>query len=351
MSKNKGKKKLTPEELYAFSDEMGMMIEGGVSAVEAITLMLEESEGEADKKLLKDMQEVVYETSSFSKAVEKTEVFPEYYNQMISLGEQTGNMDKTLLSLSNHYDRQVSIRKAVKSAVGYPLLMVAMMFTIIIVLVTKIMPIFEKVFNQLGSDMDGMSGGLLQVGKFLGRYAIVFLVLVILAVGIVIYLFNTKKGKERLVRFGCHFKSIRRIVNKLEMSYFASGMAMTLSSGMDIMEALNVSSNLVSSDKFKAKIEKCKESFTETMDIGKALNAAGIFTGLYGRMVILSSRTGNMEQTMEKIASTYQQEADDEINGLISIVEPTLVILMSVIVGMILLSVMLPLLSIMTGMN
>ena len=351
MSKVKTKRKLSPEELYAFSDEMGMMIEGGVPAVEAITLMLEESDGEADKRLLKEMQDVIYETSSFSKAVEKTGVFPEYYNKMISLGESTGKTDSTLISLSHHYERQVSVRKAVKSAIGYPLLMVAMMFAIIIVLITKIMPIFEKVFNQLGSEMEGVSGGLLSLGKFLGRYAAVFLILIALIVVGLIILANSKKGKDRLIGFGYHFKSIRSIIDKLSISSFASGMAMTLSSGMDIMQALELSSDLIISKSFREKIEKCKESFMETMDIGKALHASGIFTGLYGRMVILSSRTGNMEQTMEKIANTYQEESDDEINGLISIVEPTLVILMSVIVGMILLSVMLPLLSIMAGMN
>ena len=86
------------------------------------------------------------------------------------------------------------------------------------------------------------------------------------------------------------------------------------------------------------------------MDIGKAFSESGIFSGLYGRMAILGAKTGNMESVLEKVANTYQEEADNEINELIAIVEPTLIIVLSIIVGLILLSVMLPLLNIMSGM-
>ena len=127
-------------------------------------------------------------------------------------------------------------------------------------------------------------------------------------------------------------------------------MSMTLSSGMDVMQALDVSGRIVDAPDFEAKVEKCKDSFAESMDIGKAFSLSGIFGGLYGKMAILGAKTGNMETVLEKVASTYQEEADEEINDLIAVVEPTLVIILSIIVGIILLSVMLPLLNIMSGM-
>ena len=349
--KNSKQKKLLPEELYAFSDEMGMMIEGGVSALEGVTLMMEEASSEKDRELLKDMHDVISETSSFATAVKHTGVFPEYYNEMITIGEQTGKTDSTLIALSNHYEREHNIKKAIRSAIGYPILMVSMMFAIIIVLVTQIMPIFERVFEQLGSNMEGVSGGLLSVGKFLGRYAVLIFVILVFIIGMIVYLSKNLKGRKFLMNIFYHFKTFRNIFDKLAASRFASGMAMTLSSGMDIMQAIEVSARLVDNTRLDEKIEKLKETFMNTMDLGKAFQTSGIFSGIYGRMVVLANRTGRVEQAMEKIADTYQTEADDEINGLISVVEPTLVILMSVVVGMILLSVMLPLLSIMAGLN
>lgn len=344
-------KMLSAEELFAFADEMSMMIESGISAIEGLTLMLEESDVEEEKKLLSDMRDTMYDTGSFSMAVEQIKVFPEYFCYMLRMGEQTGKTDEVLRSLARHYNREYEIAKAIKSAVSYPLLMVTMMLIIIVVLVTQIMPIFEKVFIQLGTSMGGISGGILEIGKFLGQYAAVFFIALVVVAGVGIYLVKSEKGKAFLVKLCSKNKTFYSIYNKIEVSRFASGMAMTISSGMDMTQALEMAGGLVKSEDFKEKLTVCKKQLQDTMDIGNAFSESHIFSGLYGKMAILAAKTGNLEQVMEKVADTYQNEADEEIHRLIAVVEPTLVIVLSVVVGMILLSVMLPLLSIMAGMN
>ena len=346
----KTRKKLTAEELYAFSDEMGMMINSGVSAIQGITMMLDESEGGEEKELLTQMEQIVGETGSLSRAIDETGVFPDYFVEMAKMGETTGKMDSVLTNLAAHYSREMAISNAIRSAVTYPLMMVAMMLVIIIVLVTEIMPVFSRVFNQLGGTMDGLSAGFLAVGTFMKSNGIILLLLLLAIVIFVIILNKTTWGKAH--RNGVLYKSRRfkSIHSKIATSRFASAMAMTLSSGMDVMQALDVSGRIVEAPDFESKVEKCKDSFAETMDIGKAFSLSGIFGGLYGRMAILGAKTGNMENVLEKVATTYQEEADEEINDLIAVVEPTLVIILSVIVGIILLSVMLPLLNIMSGM-
>ncbi len=349
MSK-KSRKQLTSEELYAFSDEMGMMISSGVSAIQGITMMLDESEGGEEKELLTDMEKVVGETGSLSKAIDESEVFPDYFVEMAKMGEQTGKMDSVLTNLASHYFREMAISSAIRSAVTYPLMMVAMMLVIIIVLVTEIMPVFDRVFKQLGGTMDGLSAGFLAVGKFMKSNGIILLLILLALVVLCIIINKTTWGKNRRNAILYKSKRFKSIHSKIATSRFASAMAMTLSSGMDVMQALDVSGNIVEAPEFEQKVEKCKDSFAETMDIGKAFSLSGIFGGLYGRMAILGAKTGNMETVLEKVATTYQEQADEEINDLIAVVEPTLVIILSVIVGIILLSVMLPLLNIMSGM-
>ncbi len=346
----KSRKKLTAEELYAFSDEMGMMISSGVSAIQGLTMMIDESAGGEEKELLTEMEAIVSETGSLSRAIESVDVFPDYFVEMAKMGEATGKMDSVLVNLAAHYSREMAISNAIRSAVTYPLMMVAMMLIIIIVLVTEIMPVFDRVFKQLGGTMDGLSAGFLAVGTFMKAHGAIFLLILLAIVIYVIVLNKTTWGKNH--RNGILYKSRRfkSIHSKIATSRFASAMAMTLSSGMDVMQALDVSGHIVEAPDFEAKVEKCKDSFAETMDIGKAFSLSGIFGGLYGRMAILGAKTGNMENVLEKVASTYQEEADEEINDLIAVVEPTLVIVLSVIVGIILLSVMLPLLNVMSGM-
>lgn len=349
--KNAYGKRLSSEELFAFSDEMYMMIASGVSALEALTLMLEESQDAAEKALLEQMQDEMYATGSFAMAVRETAVFPAYYTHMIEIGEQTGKTDEVLRALASHYERETAIYRAIRSAVSYPLLMVTMMLLIIIVLVTQIMPIFERVFIQLGSSMEGFSGGLLQAGSFLTRYSAVFAVLLVVLILSALYLIRTENGRKRLTDLLCRLQTFRSIYDKIMLSRFASGMSMTLSSGMDINQALEVAGGLVASPRLQQKLQKCAGELENTSDIGAAISASGIFTGLYGRMVVLAAKTGNLEQVMEKAAATYQDEADEEIQGLIAVVEPTLVIVLSIVVGLILMSVMLPLLNIMTSMH
>lgn len=347
--RKKWNKKLSAEELFAFSDEMYMMIASGVSSLEAITLMMEETDDPVEKELLGKMQDTMYAGGSFAMAVRDAEVFPEYYTYMVEIGEQTGKTDEVLRSLANHYERENAIYSAIRSAVSYPLLMVTMMLIIIIVLVTKIMPIFERVFIQLGSSMEGFSGGLLRAGSFLTQYSALFVGLLLVLIAFAITMIRTPNGRKRLTAFVCKMKSFRSIYDKIMISRFASGMAMTISSGMDMSRCLEVAGGLVTSDWMKQKINDCAQKYENDNDIASAFSLSGIFTGLYGKMVILAAKTGNLEQVMEKVADTYQDEADDEIHSLIAVVEPTLVIVLSIVVGLILLSVMLPLLNIMTG--
>jgi len=347
---DKSRKKLTAEELYAFSDEMGMMISSGVSSIQGITMMLDESQGGEEKELLTEMESIVSETGSLSKAIESVDVFPDYFVEMAKMGETTGKMDSVLTNLAAHYSREMAISNAIRSAVTYPLMMVAMMLVIIVVLVTEIMPVFDRVFKQLGGTMDGLSAGFLAVGSFMKENGVIMLIILLAIVIYFIVINKTAWGKNHRNNLLYKSRRFKSIHSKIATSRFASAMAMTLSSGMDVMQALDVSGRIVEAPDFEKKLEKCKDSFAETMDIGRAFSLSGIFGGLYGKMAILGAKTGNMENVLEKVATTYQEEADEEINDFIAVVEPTLVIILSVIVGIILLSVMLPLLNIMSGM-
>ncbi|MCR4567630.1 MAG: type II secretion system F family protein [Pseudobutyrivibrio sp.] len=347
---DKSRKKLTAEELYAFSDEMGMMISSGVSAIQGLTMMIDESQGGEEKELLTEMEKVVGETGSLAKAIEDSKVFPDYFIEMAKMGEQTGKMDSVLINLAAHYSREMAISNAIRSAVTYPLMMVGMMLVIIIVLVTEIMPVFDRVFKQLGGTMDGLSAGFLALGSFMKSNGVILLAILFVIIVYAIIINKSTWGKNHRNTILYKSRRFRSIHSKIATSRFASAMAMTLSSGMDVMQALDVSGRIVEAPDFEKKLDKCKDSFAETMDIGKAFSLSGIFGGLYGRMAILGAKTGNMENVLEKVATTYQEEADEEINDFIAVVEPTLVIVLSVIVGIILLSVMLPLLNIMSGM-
>ena len=137
---------------------------------------------------------------------------------------------------------------------------------------------------------------------------------------------------------------------KLTACRFASGMSLTLSSGLSPEESLHLASGLIDQESFKEKIDLCRSSLESGGELHKALADAGIFTGIYARMASIGDRTGVLDEVMQNIADQYQEEIDQKFAGLMAALEPTLVIILSLVVGIILLSVMLPLMGIMSNL-
>ena len=151
-------------------------------------------------------------------------------------------------------------------------------------------------------------------------------------------------------RAGYHLRFIRPIYEEIAACRFASGMALTLSSGLNPERSMELVSALSDDPFFLEKLNQCQKEIEEGADLSEALHNAGIFSGVYARMASIGAKTGSMEQVMSRLAKLYQDDIDSRMNNTLAVLEPTLVIVLSVIVGAILFSVMLPLLGIMAGL-
>ena len=177
MEKRTQQGKLTNLEIASFCSEMAMILKSGISSLEGVDLLREDAQTKAEKELLNEIYQSVMDTGRLDQALEETKVFPEYLIRMTQIGEETGTLDEVMESLAEHYDREEAIRRSVRSAISYPLLMIGMMLVIIIILMTKVMPVFDQVFRQFGQEMTGFSRGILLAGNALSRYSAVFAVL------------------------------------------------------------------------------------------------------------------------------------------------------------------------------
>lgn len=341
---------LSNTETAAFCSQMAMILHSGISTLEGISLMLEDTKEQEEIKFLTCIEETLQTTGNFQEALSSTGAFPAYMLHMVQIGEYSGKLDEVMEALSIHYEREAGIAQAIKNAVTYPLIMVFMMLLVILVLVTKVMPIFNQVFRQLGSEMTGLSKAILDFGTAINRYSVVLIVLVALLAALVLYFGKTKSGREKFSSFASRLGWTKAFTEKLAACRFASGMSLTLSSGMNPEECLNLASNLTNNEEFNKKLEVCREAVNNGEDLSHSLLEAGIFSGIYARMVSIGSKTGSLDEIMHEIADKYQEEIDQRFTNVISILEPTLVIALSVIVGMILLSVMLPLMGIMSSL-
>lgn len=342
------KKLLNNQELSMFCDQIAMILEAGISPMEGISIMLEDTTSTEGKEILKTISEMCNVGESFYNSVEAAGVFPKYALDMIRIGEQAGKLEEVMKSLAFHYNREENIARGIKSAVTYPLMIVAMMLVVILVLVIKVLPIFNDVFKQLGTEMTGFSKAMLDFGEGVSRYALVIVIVAVVIIAAIFVLTKTNGGRAKLSGFLSKFFATRTLYDKIASGRFASGMALTMSAGLDTDESLSMVCELVNNDEVSAKVEKCKEMMQKGFSFADALCGTGIFTNMYARMITVGYKTGSIDKVLEKIAIGYENEVDERISNLISVLEPTLVIILSVVVCLILLSVMLPLMGIMT---
>ena len=168
------KKLLSNEEIASFCSQTAMLFQAGIPPMEGMAILQSDAGSPEGKAIFDEILTVCRQGESFHKALESTNVFPDYCLRMIALGEESGNLDVCMLSLADYYEKEDAISHSIWDAVTYPFIMIAMMAAVIVVLVSRVMPIFEQVYVELGSEMTGFAASLLRVGNHLNRYSFVF---------------------------------------------------------------------------------------------------------------------------------------------------------------------------------
>lgn len=348
---NKKKNNIKPLsylELSYFCGQMAILLKSGISAIEGVEMMEDDFSSPQDREILKVILKTMRETGQFSIGLAAAGAFPDYMIHMTAIGEETGNLDDVMSALEEHYSREEMLRQSIQSAVTYPLIMSGMIIAVIIILLVRVMPIFNQVFRQLGTQMTGFAGGLMAVSNFISKYALAFVI--VLAVGIIFALFciKTAKGRRLSRKFTRLLKSSRELNDRIASCRFADGMSLVLRSGLSPDRGFELVSELNEDDDFAKKLNNAQERLTTGTALSDALFEADIFSGVYSRLTSIGNKTGSLDQVMRQIANLYQDEIDTKISNRLAVLEPALIVVLSVVVGIILLSVMFPLLGIMS---
>ena len=229
--------------------------------------------------------------------------------------------------------------------------MLGMMAAVLAVLLIKVMPVFRQVFEQLGAQMTGFPAAVLNLGTALGNYSAAFLILAVAAAVICIWLFFTENGRKKSKNFAGKFFMTRALSEKISCSRFASGMYLALSSGLDVDQSLEMTARLIEHPDVHEKILEIRRCIAEGESFEDAAARARLFTGSRARMLSIGFKAGAPDNVMKQISEQYDEEIEEQIDTLLGRLEPTLVAVLSVAVGLILLSVMLPLLGVMINIG
>ena len=348
---NKKRHVFDSEDISLFCAQLTLILKSGISVYDGICAINENIKNTAANKVLKQIEEDLEANMPFYMALKNRKVFPEYMVNMIEIGEKSGNLDSVIDSLSAYYSRDKQLKRNIRSAVIYPLILVLMMSVVIAVLVVKVLPIFTQVFNSLGVDIAQSTNTNIAIGTAFVKGLFIIMML-LLFTAFVFYLYSKITGKTALfVKIFSKLHFTRNLMSKIASSRFASAMAMLLSSGYNTDEALEMTSNIITGDDIKERIDICRKNISEGASFAEAAQKTSLFPGIYSQMVSIGVKTGNLDNVMRKLADIYNDEVDISINRAISLIEPCLVGFLSLIIGAILISVMLPLMGIMSSIG
>jgi type IV pilus assembly protein PilC len=343
------KKVLSDSEISAFCEQLAFMIKAGITLQEGLMLLSADVKNAKGQDITDRLLGFVEEGSSLAEALRRSGEFPSYMISMIEIGETSGRLEDVLESLRVYYERNEAISKSIKSAVTYPLVMIVMMLVVVLIIIVQVLPVFQGVFEQLGSELSGFVQGILGFGEWVSANVMPILVVVVAIVAVFLTLRNTKRGNA--VLSGISSKLFRGVNSSLASGRFASAMALMLGSGMDVDQALDMTKQLLEDKRTQQKVDQIKEDMENGKGFADAIVDSGMFTGLYGKMITVGFKTGTLDEVMDRIAHHYEEETNRRISASVAAIEPTLVAILSVVVGAILLAVMLPLMGIMSAIG
>jgi type IV pilus assembly protein PilC len=349
---SKRKIMLEPAELAWLCEQIALIQRSGILLPEGIELLAESADIERLKTVLNQLAARIQKMVPLSDAMQDMASFPPYLVRMVRIGEISGNLDQVLSGLSDFYMRDSELRKKVRSALVYPLVLLFMMLAIILLLVVRVLPVFSQILASFGGTMPPFSQGLLSFGNFMARHALWLIPLMIIVVaGVWLWLRQSGGGRRFVDKALLNLPVIGPVYRRLYASRFSISLHYLLRSGVDLDAALSLTESVMDNSIVSGRIAESRAKIKLGEDTFAALQEMELFPRLFVRMLALGSRAGELDVVMSKLANAYENEVNNRLTRLTGLVEPFLVIILSLIVGGILLTVMLPLVEIMSSIG
>ena len=343
---------LEAEELSSFCDQIALMLESGMTLRDGIGMLADDEEKNGGRiRPYSTLKDTVEETGSLYIAMrEREKEWPHYMTEMVGIGEETGRLEEIMKNLSVYYRREGRIRDAASSAVTYPLILGGMMVIIIAVLLWRVLPVFRRVLDSLGVDRDGPAVRLMNLGAAAGWVVLGLTALAVIAVAVILLLLKSGAREKVLSFLTKALPTVRRITGKLSASRIAGMLGLMLGGGFPIGNALDMSAGALSDDDAAEKVKEIRDRVRSGETFADSMAESGLYSDFHNRMLKIGSASGHEPQVLSRIAEIYEEQAEDDMAKAVSLIEPVLVALLSIVIGAVLLSMILPMAGVMSSL-
>jgi type IV pilus assembly protein PilC len=321
-------------DLVIFTRQLATMVDAGIAIVQALQALSEQSPNKVMRDTIKDICTRVESGESFSEALQKhPKAFNRLYISMVAAGEKGGLLAEILARLATYLESTEKIRKKVKSAMMYPVGVIVVAIGITIFLLVKVIPVFEDVYNGFGAKLPGPTQALIDLSHFLRSY----LIFIIPIVGVLIWMWfrfiKTPKGRDFWDTKRIKLPIFGPIAHKICLARFTRTLASLVRSGVPILEVLQIVSQTVDNTVLEKAIKTASSDIERGEGISQALGKHPVFPSMVIRMLSAGEQTGNIDNMLERVSDFLDEEIETTLSGLMSLLEPILIVILGIIVG------------------
>src|SRR5215831_6306556 len=348
------RKKVKSKILMIFTRQLATLIDSGLPLLRSLNVLAKQERDKVLKKTINRVADSVQSGSTFSDALAlHPRIFNDLYVNMVKAGEVGGVLELVLNRLSEFQEKAAKIKNKVLSAMVYPIIVITMAVGILSFLLVFIVPRFEAIFHDLLGDkpLPPVTQFVLSVSGAMKNHGLVLLAFVVATVFIYNFMGRTRRGRLAIDIFKLRMPLFGNLNRKTAISRFARTLGTLVTSGVPILQALNITRETAGNSAIARAIARVHDSVKEGESIVQPLEASKTFPPMVVSMVDVGEETGKLPEMLLKIADVYDDEVDNAVAALTSMLEPIMIVFLAVIVGTIVLALFTPLISITTGLQ
>ncbi len=335
--------KVKQRSIAVFTRQLATMIDAGLPLVQSLEILSSQQESKVFKNIIREIREDVEGGSTFAGALKKhPSTFNELYTNLVVAGEEGGILDNILTRLANYIEKSEALKKKVKSALIYPATIVGVAVIVVMILMIFVIPVFETMFKSAGQSLPLPTLIVLTISKLIKKYVVILVPALILLFYLGKKYYQTENGRAVMDRLLLKLPVFGPLFKKIAVARFSRTLGTLVSSGVPILDGLNIVSRTSGNRTVEVAILNARASIREGETIAEPLGRSKLFPPMVIQMISVGESTGALDSMLSKIADFYEEEVDIAVSNLTSLLEPFLMIFLGVVIGGVVISMYLP---------
>ena len=335
--------KVQTSDIMLFARQFSTMIDAGLPIIQCLEILLNQQENVSFKKMLKDIKETVEGGATLADALKK---YPQHFDNlfvnMVAAGEAGGILDTILRRLSAYMEKAAKLKSQIKGAMVYPIVTMIIALVVVAVILIFVIPVFEEMFATMGGSLPTPTQIVVNVSEFAQHNVHYVIGAIILSVIAFKKLYGTEKGRAFFDSLSLKLPIFGVLLRKVAVAKFTRTMGTMLSSGVAILEALDIVAKTAGNKTIEDSIYKVRSGISEGRTMADPLSESGVFPPMVCQMIAVGESTGALDSMLEKIADFYDEEVDQAVENLTALIEPFMLVFLGTVIGGLVVSMYLP---------